>query len=109
MPASNLAQCPPGDAGAHVTHLERSALLAAFEAPGHSLPRIGNGFVAMPARRAQSGAATGHSVTKRIALRLQRLDLVQFDDEFCPSRLTLTPAGCALAQQLLAPANEPPR
>ena len=93
----------------HVTPLERSALLAALQAPNHTLPRVGNGFVALPARRAHSGPTEAHPVTKRMALRLQRADLVQLDDDICPSRLTLTEEGHALARELLEPANEATR
>lgn len=89
-----------------ITPLERSALIAAYQAPGHSLPRIGNAFVAAPPRNPHSGPTIVHSVTKRMALRLQRADLVQLDDPHCPSRMTLTEEGCAVARELLAAANE---
>ncbi|WP_298580506.1 hypothetical protein [uncultured Luteimonas sp.] len=91
---------------AHVTPLERSALLTAYGAPGHTLRRFGSGFVAPPPRDATTGTVQAHNVTKRMALRLQRADLVQLDDEFCPSSLTLTDEGAALARELLDAANE---
>lgn len=91
---------------ANVTPLERSALIAAYQAPGHSLPRIGNGFVAAPVHRPHSGPTLVHSVTKRMALRLQRADLVQLDDEYCPRSMALTNDGIALARQLLEAASE---
>ena len=90
----------------HVTPLERSALIAAFQAPNHTLRRMGNGFVAAPVRRPNSGPTLVHSVTKRMALRLHRAELVQLDDEVCPSAMTLTDAGCMCARQLLDAANE---
>lgn len=89
-----------------VTPLERSAIVAAFQAPNHTLQRIGRGFVAAPVLRPNSGPALMHNVTKRMALRLQRADLVRLDDVVCPSRLTLTTDGIALAQLLLQAANE---
>lgn len=89
-----------------VTPLERSALIAAYQSPGHRLRRMGNGFVAAPVHRPHSGPTLVHSVTKRMALRLQRADLVQLDDEYCPSSLTLTDEGIALARQLIQAANE---
>lgn len=91
---------------AHVTPLERSALLAAYQSPGHTLRRMGNGFIAAPARRATSGPLAAHNVTKRMALRLERDQLVRLDDPHCPSAMTLTESGRALAQQLLVAANE---
>lgn len=92
-----------------VTPLERSALIAAYQAPGHRLPRMGSGFVAAPVHRPHSGPTLVHSVTKRMALRLQRADLVQLDDEHCPRSMTLTDDGIALARQLLEAANEAAR
>jgi hypothetical protein len=90
----------------HVTPLERSALLAALQAPNHTLRRFGNGFVAPPPRVATTGPVQTQCVTKRMAMRLERADLVRLDDAYCPSSLTLTDEGAALARELLAPANE---
>jgi len=96
-------------ATAPTTPLERSALLAALDAPNHTLRRYGSGFIAPPVRTAVTGPVQTHSVTKRMALRLQRADLVQLDDEYCPSSLTLTDEGAALARELLEAANEAQR
>jgi len=97
------------NATARVTPQERNALLAALQAPNHTLRRFGSGFVAPPPRAATSGTVQAHNVTKRMALRLQRADLVQLDDEYCPSSLTLTEEGAALARELLQAANEATR
>ena len=70
---------------------------------------MGNSFIAAPVRRPHSGPTQSHNVTKRMALHLQRIDLVRFDDDACPSRMTLTDEGCALARELLAAANEEAR
>lgn len=102
--AANAASTAP-----HVTALERTALLAAYQAPAHTLRRFGSGFVAPPPRAATTGPVQAHSVTKRMALRLQRADLVQLDDEYCPSSLTLTDEGAALARELLDAANQDQR
>ena len=99
--AANTAGTAP-----RVTPLERSALLAAYGAPGHTLRRFAGGFVAPPPRAATTGPVQAHSVTKRMALRLQRADLVQLDDDECPSRLTLTDEGVAVARELVDAANE---
>ncbi|MDH7453550.1 hypothetical protein QF205_10800 [Luteimonas composti] len=99
--AANSAGTAP-----RVTPLERTALLAAYGAPGHTLRRFGGGFVAAPPRAATTGTVQAPNVTKRMALRLQRADLVQLDDEYCPSYLTLTDEGVAIARELVEAANE---
>lgn len=88
-----------------MTPLERSAIVAAFEAPNHTLRRMRGYFVAAPRIRT-SGNVPALGFTKRLALRLQRADLVQLDDIDCPSSLSLTDDGIALAKQLLHAANE---
>lgn len=90
---------------ADTTPLERSAITAAFEAPNHTLRRMRGYFVAVPPSRT-SGPVTTHGFTKRLALRLQRIDLVRLDDDACPSAMTLTTEGIAMARQLLGAANE---
>lgn len=90
---------------AETTPLERSALVAALQAPNHTLRRMRGYFVAAPVIRT-SGPVTAHGFTKRLALRLQRIELVKLDDDNCPSAMTLTSEGVALAQQVLEAANE---
>ena len=90
--------------GQRVTDLERDALVATYQAPNRTLRRQGRGFVAAPSFKT-SGPTMIHGFTKRLALRLQRADLVSLDSEICPSTMTLTEEGVALAEQLLASSN----
>jgi|SRR5690606_27812331 len=85
---------------AHIPPLQREALLAALQSPNHTLRRMRGGYVALGADVRTSGAATAHTVTRRMALRLEREGLVDFDDPFFPDRVTLNARGLALAQQL---------
>lgn len=88
-----------------VTPLERDVLLATYQAPSRTLRRHGSGFVAAPAFRT-SGSTRTQGFTKRIAIRLRDDGLLAFDDDHCPSTLSLTDIGVALVEQLLAAANE---
>lgn len=84
----------------HVPPLQREALLAALQSPTHTLRRMRGGYVALGADVRTSGEATAHTVTRRMALRLEREGLVDFDDPFFPDRITLNARGVALAEQL---------
>ena len=95
-------------ATASLSNLERNALITDLQAPGHTLRRIDGGFIAQPVITT-SGPTHVHAVTKRMALRLETMQLVQFDDPRSPARLTLTEGGITLARELLQAANEAAR
>ena len=72
--------------------LQRTALLAALDAPGHHFNRTRAGYV--PA------GATEPVFTYRLMRMLEAAYLVSFDDAGFPSYATLTKPGVELAQQL---------
>ncbi|GAB3305786.1 hypothetical protein [Luteimonas notoginsengisoli] len=84
----------------HIPPLQREALLAALQSPTHTLRRMRGGYVALGADVRTSGTATAHTVTRRMALRLEREGLVDFDDPDYPTVITLNAHGVALAEQL---------
>lgn len=84
----------------HIPPKERDALLAALQSPTHTLRRMRGGYVALGADVRTSGRATAHVVTRRMALRLEREGLVDFDDPEFPTVITLNAHGVALATQL---------
>lgn len=86
----------------HIPPLQREALLAALQSPTHTLRRMRGGYVALGADVRTSGQATAHLVTRRMALRLEREGLVEFDDPMFPDTVTLNRKGIALAEQLRA-------
>ena len=80
----------------------RAALLAAANAPHHRLSRCAGGFTAPPAERVRAGGqATVPVITRRTVLRLERDDLVQFDDgtEYSTT-VSLTAAGLEAVREL---------
>lgn len=86
--------------GPYVPPQQREALLAALQSPTHTLRRMRGGYVALGADVRTSGAATAHAVSRRMALRLEREGLADFDDPACPTVITLNAEGLALARQL---------
>jgi hypothetical protein len=84
----------------HIPPLQREALLAALQSPTHTLRRMRGGYVALGADVRTSGKATAHLVTPRMAKRLEREGLADFDDPECPDAVTLNDQGVALAEQL---------
>lgn len=86
----------------HIPPQQREALLAALQSPTHTLRRMRGGYVALGANVRTSGQATVHQVSRRMALRLEREGLVEFDHPVYPDRITLNADGLALAQQLRA-------
>lgn len=81
-----MADCTAAPA---LTPLERDALLNAYAAPDHVLVRR-HGYFYAPDKP--------QGFTKRLVLRLQRNGLAELDDQFCPSRAVLTPAGIRVAE-----------
>ena len=73
-----------------VTPAVRAALLAALDAPTHTLRRTRSGFVC--------GSAA--PVSRRCANGLERDGLFRFDDPACPGAITLTREGLVAARQL---------
>ena len=59
-------------------------------------------YVALPGGTRTSGTTEAHAVSKRMALRLEREGLAQFDEPDFPTAVTLTPDGVVLAEQLRA-------
>ena len=86
----------------HVPPLQRAALLAALDSFMHTLRRMRGGYVALGASVRTSGPAVAHTVTRRMALRLEREGLARFDEPDFPTAVTLTPDGVVLAEQLRA-------
>ncbi|HVI60097.1 MAG TPA: hypothetical protein VM619_14660 [Luteimonas sp.] len=96
--------CAPREA-LYVPPLQRAALLAALQSPNHTLRRMRNGYIALADDVRTSGEATVVIVTRRMALRLKREGLVDFDDSKYPERVMLNARGVALAEQLRAAAQ----
>lgn len=84
----------------HIPEKEREALLAALQSPTHTLRRMRGGYVALGADVRTSGKATAYTVTRRMALRLERRGLVDFDQPEFPNVVTLNANGVALATRL---------
>lgn len=91
MSAQPLLRVPPK---------EREALLAALTSPTHKLRRMRGGFVAVAGDGRTSGTTTAYTVSKRMALRLEREGFVEFDHPEYPDVITLNDQGVALATQL---------
>lgn len=85
-----------------VPPLQRAALLAALDSPTHTFRRMRGGYVALGAPVRTSGTAAAHTMSRRMALRLEREGLVEFDDPEFPEVITLNANGVALAEQLRA-------
>lgn len=79
--------------------LQRQALLAALEAPTHTLRRCRKGYAAQPVADT-SGSQRVPVFTNRVVNWLQRDGLVAFDPPDWPDRVTLTRDGVRLAEQL---------
>ncbi len=85
---------------AHITPLQRQALLAALQSPTHTLRRMRGGYVALGADVTTSGPATAHAFTGRMMNMLYRDNLVDFDQPTFPDRVTLNAHGREIAEQL---------
>lgn len=84
------------------TPLVRNALLAAFDAPAHTLRRAANGFAAPPRPDRTSGTKQHQSFSKRLLLKMSDGGLIRLNDPFVPTCATLTDAGINAAQAFKA-------
>lgn len=82
--------------------LQRLALRAALRSPTHCLVRTRRGYSADPGPVTTSGERAVVHFTVRVMNACERDGLVAFDSPQSPTRATLTPAGEAMAEQLVA-------
>lgn len=81
--------------------LQRKALLAALRSPTHALQRSRKTYISL-GNAASDGAQPVEAFTPRLMNMLERDGLVAFDPPMWPSRVTLTPEGVRLAEELRA-------
>ena len=81
--------------------LQRKALLAALQSPTRALQRSRKTYISLGGS-STSGTQPVEAFTPRLMNMLERDGLVEFDPPMWPSRVTLTPEGVRLAEELRA-------